>query len=80
MHVLPRRAAMALAMGADAFVQYGDNEKGEVAEALGSWAPRQQAYFDRPAIVAQRAIDARAQLRAVARQIAERRPAAEPER
>ena len=31
----PRRAAMALAMGADAFVQYGDNEKGEVAEALG---------------------------------------------
>jgi (R,R)-butanediol dehydrogenase/meso-butanediol dehydrogenase/diacetyl reductase len=30
-----RRAAMALDMGADVFVQYGDNEKGEVAEALG---------------------------------------------
>jgi (R,R)-butanediol dehydrogenase/meso-butanediol dehydrogenase/diacetyl reductase len=30
-----RRAAMALDMGADVFVQYGGNEKGEVAEALG---------------------------------------------
>lgn len=30
-----RRAAMALDMGADAFVQYGDNEVGEVVEALG---------------------------------------------
>jgi threonine dehydrogenase-like Zn-dependent dehydrogenase len=30
----PRRAAMALDMGADVFVQYGDNEIGEVAEAL----------------------------------------------
>ena len=30
-----RRAAMVLDMGADAFVQYGDNEIGEVTEALG---------------------------------------------
>ena len=30
-----RRAAMAVDMGADAFVQYGDNEIGEVVEALG---------------------------------------------
>jgi serine/threonine-protein kinase len=50
----------------------------EVAEALASWAPRQQAYFDRPAIVAQRALDARAQLRVVASQIAERQPSREP--
>jgi (R,R)-butanediol dehydrogenase/meso-butanediol dehydrogenase/diacetyl reductase len=31
----PRRAAMALEMGADAFVQYGNNEIAEVVEALG---------------------------------------------
>jgi threonine dehydrogenase-like Zn-dependent dehydrogenase len=30
-----RRAALALDMGADAFVQYGDHEIGEVTEALG---------------------------------------------
>ncbi len=30
-----RRAEMALKMGADAFVSYGENEHGEVAEALG---------------------------------------------
>ncbi len=30
-----RRAALALEMGADAFIPYGDNEIGEVAEALG---------------------------------------------
>jgi threonine dehydrogenase-like Zn-dependent dehydrogenase len=30
-----RRAAMVLDMGADAFIQYGDNEIGEVTEALG---------------------------------------------
>ena len=30
-----RREAMALAMGADAFVQSGDNEIGDIAEALG---------------------------------------------
>lgn len=30
-----RRAVMALAMGADAFIQYGDNEVVEVVEALG---------------------------------------------
>jgi serine/threonine protein kinase len=43
-----------------------------VARALGPWARRQQAYFDRPSIVAQRALDARAQLRVLARQMAER--------
>ncbi len=42
----------------------------DVARALGPWARRQQAYFDRPAIVAQRSLDARARLRAVARQLA----------
>lgn len=31
----PRRRALALEMGADAFVHYSDNEIGEVAEALG---------------------------------------------
>ena len=50
----------------------------EVAEALGSWAPRQQAYFDRPAIVAQRALAARAELRAAAREIQERQRTLEP--
>ena len=44
----------------------------DVARALGPWARRQQAYFDRPAIVAQRSLDARARLRAVARQLAQR--------
>lgn len=33
-----RRAALALAMGADAFVPYGDNEMAEAAEALGGAA------------------------------------------
>ncbi|HEV7999920.1 MAG TPA: serine/threonine-protein kinase, partial [Planctomycetaceae bacterium] len=51
----------------------------EVAEALGSWAPRQQAYFDRPAIVAQRALNARARLRVLAREIQERQRALAPE-
>jgi L-iditol 2-dehydrogenase len=31
----PRRAALALEMGADHFIPFGDNEIGEVAEALG---------------------------------------------
>jgi hypothetical protein len=50
----------------------------EVAEALGPWAPRQQAYFDRSTIIAQRALDARARLRAAAREIQERQRAPEP--
>lgn len=36
----PRRRDLSLAMGADAFVPYGDNEIGEVIEALGGQAPR----------------------------------------
>jgi serine/threonine-protein kinase len=50
----------------------------DVARALGPWARRQQAYFDRPSIVAQRSLDARARLRVLARQIAERQPSHEP--
>jgi serine/threonine-protein kinase len=49
----------------------------DVSRALGPWARRQQAYFDRPAIVAQRALDARARLRVIARQIAERQQSEE---
>ncbi|HMO68159.1 MAG TPA: zinc-binding dehydrogenase, partial [Novosphingobium sp.] len=36
----PRRRDLSLAMGADAFVPYGDNEIGEVIEALGGKPPR----------------------------------------
>ncbi len=49
----------------------------DVARAVGPWARRQQAYFDRPAIVAQRSLDARARLRAMARQLAQRAQASE---
>jgi chromosome segregation ATPase/pSer/pThr/pTyr-binding forkhead associated (FHA) protein len=49
----------------------------DVARALGPWARRQQAYFDRPSIVAQRSLDARARLRMIARQFAERQGAPE---
>lgn len=36
----PRRKDLSLAMGADAFVPYGDHEVGEVIEALGGKPPR----------------------------------------
>lgn len=35
----PRRAALALEMGADAFIPYGEGEAGAVVEALGGAAP-----------------------------------------
>jgi serine/threonine protein kinase len=50
----------------------------ELVEALGPWARRQPAYFDRQAILAQRAIDVRARLRALARQIEAQRQSPEP--
>jgi tRNA A-37 threonylcarbamoyl transferase component Bud32/pSer/pThr/pTyr-binding forkhead associated (FHA) protein len=56
----------------------------ELVQALGPWARRQPAYFDRQAIIAQRAIDARARLRALAKKIEAGRqmpePATAPER
>jgi eukaryotic-like serine/threonine-protein kinase len=50
----------------------------EVARALGPYARRQQSYFDRPVIIAQRSLDARARLRVLARQLAERQQSEQP--
>jgi hypothetical protein len=50
----------------------------DLVEALAPWARRQPAYFDRHAILAQRAVDARDGLRKLSRKLEERRQATEP--